>query len=167
MKTNTDTERLYRIEFMIAVLAVVAVVTMSGTAAAAANSASISAHPNPVSSGEYTAVTGEIDLQALFFCGGYTLETHVSTDMRSPRVLSTNAGSGSLTVGYSNAMNEQAWRWDSGFEMYCGGPTKHVTLETWSSTSGYHEVAAGSDYFIPSKWEQARVHVTGNGLYYW
>jgi hypothetical protein len=167
MNINTDTARLYRIELMIVVVAVVATVAMSGAAAAAINSASVSADPNPVRIGESTAVTGEVDLQALFFCGGYTLETHVSTAMEKPRVLSTNAGGGSLTVGYSDAMNERAWRWDSGFGTYCGSPTKYVTLETSSPTAGYHEIAAGSDYFVPSKWELARVLVEGSGPSYY
>lgn len=158
MKINTGSSRLYRIELTIAVMVIVAIVTMSGTAAAAANSAAVSASPNPVMIGEYTAVTGEIDLQALFWCGGYTLETHLADELRKPAVLSTNAGSGSLTVGYSDTMNERAWRWDSGFGTYCGSPTKYVKLSTVAGSQGFHELAAGSDYFVPGKWEQSRIY---------
>jgi hypothetical protein len=158
MKLDIDSTRLYRIELAIAVMAVVAVITMSGTAAAAANSASVSASPNPVSASEYTAVKGEIDLRALFFCGGYTLETHLDDKLDKPAVLSTNTGGGSLTVGYSDAINERAWRWDSGFGGYCGSPTKYVKLATSADGFGFSEIAAGSDYFFPSKWEQARIY---------
>jgi len=158
MKMNTGSKRLYRIEIAIVLIALVAMSAMSGTAAAAANSASVSASPNPVQAGEYTAVTGEIDLQSLFWCGGYTLETHLADELRYPTVLSTNAGSGSLTMGYSDAMNERAWRWDSGFGSYCGSPTKYVKLSTAPYQSGYSEVAAGSDYFLTGKWEQGRIH---------
>jgi len=158
MKTNTGSTRLYRIELGIVVIAVVAMTAMTGTAAAAANSAAVSASPNPVIVGEHTAVTGEIDLQAVFWCGGYTLETHLADDLRRPAVLSTNAGSGSMTVGYSDATNERAWQWDSGFGMYCNAPTKYVKLSTATDGTGFFEVAAGSDYFVPGKWEQSRIY---------
>lgn len=158
MKTNIGSTRLYRIELAIVVMTLVSLIAMSGTAAAAANSASVSASPNPVSAEEYTAVTGEIDLRALFFCGGYTLETHLADELDKPAVLSTNAGGGSLTMGYSDAINERAWRWDSGFGGYCGSPTKYVKLVTSADGFGLSEIAAGSDHFYPSKWEQARIY---------
>jgi hypothetical protein len=163
MKPNSSTKRLFRIELAIALMAVVAMVAMSGTAAAAANSASVEASPNPVIVGGYTTVTGEIDLQALFWCGGYTLETHVSQELKKPSVLSTNAAGGSITVGYSDALNERAWRWDSGFGAYCASPTKYVKLATTPDRIGFFEVAAGSDYFYPEKWEQGRVY----SYYFW
>jgi len=158
MKINTGSKRLYRIEIAIVVLALVATVAMTGTAAAAAKSASVSASPNPVIYGEYTAVEGEIDLQAFFFCGGYTLETHVADELTRPAVLSTNAGNGQLTTGYSDTLNERAWRWDSGFGTYCGSPTKYVRLGTMPTGTGFYEIGAGSDYFHPSKWEQSRIY---------
>ncbi len=158
MKINVKNTRLYRIELAIAVMTIVALITMSGTAAAAANSASVSASPAVLSTDEPTLVTGEIDLQALFFCGGYTLETHIADELSKPVVLSTNTGGGSLTIGYSDAINERAWRWDSGFGGYCGSPTKRVKLLTSSSEPGFSEIGAGSDYFMPSKWEQERVY---------
>jgi hypothetical protein len=159
MQINTGSTRLYRIELLIVVTTVVAMVAMSGTAAAAANSASVSASANPVPESEPMSVTGEIDLQALFWCGGYTLETHLADEMERPAVLSTNTGGGSLTMGYSDTMNERAWQWDSGFQSYCFAPTKYVKLATETSQTGYTEVAAGSDYFATGKWEQARVYV--------
>jgi hypothetical protein len=158
MKINGGNTRLYRIELAIVVMTVVAVIAMSGTAAAAANSASVSASPMFMDTSDHTIVTGEIDLQALFFCGGYTLETHLADELDRPAVLSTNAGGGSLTMGYSDAINERAWRWDSGFGGYCGAPTKRVKLLTSPEATGFSEIGAGSDYFFPSKWEQARIY---------
>ncbi|MFB6228542.1 MAG: hypothetical protein ABEH88_08275 [Halobacteriales archaeon] len=161
MKIIGGDTRLFRIELAIVVMVMVALIAMSGTAAAAANSASVSASPMVVEINDYTVVTGEIDLQALFFCGGYTLETHLADELNRPTVMSTNAGSGSLTIGYSDAINERAWRWDSGFGGYCGSPTKRVKLLTSPDESGFHELGAGSDYFHPSKWEQARIYSDG------
>jgi hypothetical protein len=158
MKINIQPTRLYRIELAIAVMTVVALITMSGTAAAAANSASVSASPMFIETNDYTVVTGEIDLQALFLCGGYTLETHLADELQRPAVLSSNAGGGSLTLGYSDAINERAWRWDSGFGGFCGSPTKRVKLLTTTDETGFSEIGAGSDYFTPSKWEQARIY---------
>lgn len=158
MDINVGSTRLYRIELAIAVMTVVALIAMSGTAAAAANSASVSASPMFMSTGDHTVVTGEIDLQALFLCGGYTLETHLADELYMPTVMSTNAGGGSLTMGYSDAINERAWRWDSGFGGYCGAPTKRVKLLTAPEQPGLLEIGAGSDYFFPSKWEQARLY---------
>lgn len=158
MKIIGGNTRLFRIELAIVVMTVVALIAMSGTAAAAANSASVSASPASLSTSDNTVVTGEIDLQALFLCGGYTLETHLADELDRPSVLSTNAGSGSLTFGYSDAINERAWRWDSGFRGYCGSPTKEVKLLTSPNEAGFSEIGAGSDYFMPSKWEQGRLY---------
>ena len=158
MKIIGRNTRLFRIELAIVVMTVVALIAMSGTAAAAANSASVSASPAALSTSEHTVITGEIDLQALFFCGGYTLETHMADGLDRPTVLSTNAGSGSLSIGYSDAINERTWRWDSGFGLYCGSPTKQVKLLTSPNEPGFSEMGAGSDYFVPSKWEQKRLY---------